>query len=300
VKEKDVLKETVRTMAVDGLAFTYRLVQPSVPRYEPLVVLGGAFQGMYDWPQLEDAVTEVASLVTVDLPGAGDSDWLRPEHTVDILDAALEAVIDDLHVPRINLYGYSYGSVFAFRYAQRHPERCARLLLGGVPARISDAQLARFAAARGLLDAGDLEGFAAGLAAEMFCLDESRHIHRRELALRYFRRSLLRTLRKPMSEDMLNRAFGSRIALTGGLRGVPALVFAGEHDTVSTPDEQRAFASTIEGSRFVSLPDCDHMLLMERADAVTSLIISFLTGTQAPSPGASLHLVPSGAASRHE
>ncbi|WP_433543778.1 alpha/beta fold hydrolase (plasmid) [Streptomyces sp. CA-294286] len=291
-----MLKETVRTLTVDGLEFAYRRVQPSAPQYEPLVVLGGAFQRMYDWPQLEDAVTEVAGLVTVDLPGAGDSDWLRPEHTIDVLDAALAAVIDDLCVPRVNLYGYSYGSVFAFRYAQRHPERCARLLLGGVPARISEAQLARFAQARRLLDAGDKEGFVAGLAAEMFCLDENRHIHRQDLALRYFRRSLLRTLRKPMSEDVLDRAFGSRVALTGGLTGVPTLVFAGEHDSVSTPDEQRAFASTIEGSHFVTLPDCDHMLLMERADAATSLIESFLTETPAHPRAAALHLVPSGSA----
>ncbi|MEV6756708.1 alpha/beta hydrolase [Streptomyces sp. NPDC051214] len=269
--------ESVRTLTVDGLSYTYRSLRPAESRTEPLVALGGAFQGMYDWPQLEDDLTGVADLVTADLPGSGDSDLPRPEHTLEILDAALDAIVDDLRLPRINLYGYSYGAVLAFRYAQRHPERCARLLLGGVPAHLSEAPFTRYRQAGALLRAGDAEGFVTQVTAEMFCLDESRHVHRRELALRYFRRSLLKTCRQPHAPYLLERALGTRTSLMGGLTGVPTLVFAGEHDTLTTPDLQRAFASTIDGSDFVTIADCDHMMLLERPDAVTHLITSFIT-----------------------
>jgi pimeloyl-ACP methyl ester carboxylesterase len=280
--------ECVRTLTVDGLSYTYRSLRLAASRTEPLVALGGAFQGMHDWPQLEDALTGVAGLVTADLPGAGDSDMPRPEHTVDILDAALEAIVDDLRLPRINLYGYSYGAVLAFRYAQRHPERCARLLLGGVPAHLSEAPFTRYKQAGALLSVGDAEGFVTRVTAEMFCLDESRHVHRRELALRYFRRSLLKSAHRPHAPYLLERAIGTRTVLAGGLTGVPTLVFAGEHDTLTTPELQRAFASTIDGSHFVTIPDCDHMMLLERPDAVARLITSFISGhvpqTTASSP----------------
>ncbi|MGW6026959.1 alpha/beta fold hydrolase [Streptomyces sp. NPDC055099] len=272
--------ESVRTLTTDGLAFTYRSLRPAESRTEPLVALGGAFQGMYDWPQLEDALTGVTGLVTADLPGSGNSDLPRPEHTVETLDAALDAIVDDLRLPRINLYGYSYGAVLAFRYAQRHPERCARLLLGGVPAHLSEAPFTRYRQAGALLRAGDTEGFVTRVTAEMFCMDESRHVHRRELALRYFRRSLLKTAQQAHAAYLLERALGTRTALAGGLTGVPTLVFAGEHDTLTTPELQRAFASTIDGSDFVTIADCDHMMLLERPDAVIRLITSFITDSR--------------------
>ncbi|ATL27812.1 Beta-ketoadipate enol-lactone hydrolase [Streptomyces formicae] len=274
--------QCVRTVNVDGVSCSYRLVSPTAARSEPLIALGGAFQGMYDWVQLEDALTDVSCLLTADLPGAGDSDVPRPEHTLTLLDAALDAIVDDLHVPRVNLFGYSHGAVLAFRYAQRRPRRCARLLLGGVPAHLTDTPFARYRKAGELLANGDTEGFVAAVSAEMFCLDDSRRVHRRDLALRSFRRSLLRVARRPHAEYMLARALGTRTALTGGLVGVPTLVFTGEHDTLTPPDLQRAFAETIDGSRFVTMPDCDHMLLMERPDAVAALVRAFITDSRPP------------------
>jgi pimeloyl-ACP methyl ester carboxylesterase len=275
--------EHVRALTVEGLSYSYRLVRPTASQTEPLIALGGALQGMYDWVQFEDALADVCCLITAGLPGSDASDLPRRGYTMEALDTALDAIIDDLHVPRVNLFGYSHGSVLAFRYAQRHPERCARLLLGGVPAHLTDAPFARYRKASELLATGDTEGFVTRVAAEMFCPDDSRHIHRRELALRCFRRYLLRTTQLPHAESLLARSMGTPTPLTGGLAGVPTLVFAGEHDTLTPPDLQRAFAATIHGSHFMTIPNCDHMLLLERPDAVAGLAKAFITDSQPPS-----------------
>lgn len=58
---------------------------------------------------------------------------------------------------------------------------------------------------------------------------------------------------------------------------MPALVFAGEHDTVSSPAQQREFAATIEGSRFLTLTDSDHWVVLERPDDVADLVARFFT-----------------------
>ncbi|MEU8959479.1 alpha/beta hydrolase [Streptomyces sp. NPDC048518] len=282
-------QETVRTLTVEGLSFPYRMLRQGTSRTEPLVALGGVFQGMYDWPQMEDALTGLTSLVTANLPDSGDADPLPAGHGIDTLCAALEAVIDGLQTPRVNLYGYSYGASIAFRYAQRHPERCARLLLGGVPSHITEAQFDRSRASHRLLSAGDVDGFVNTMAAEFFCLDENRYVHRRDLALSYFRRTLLRATDRRDIDDALVRAFGTRTELAGGLTGVPTLVFCGEHDTVTTPEQQRAFATTIEGSRFVTIPDADHMLLMERPETVISLVTSFITDSRLQPAASTTH-----------
>ncbi|MBW1604291.1 alpha/beta hydrolase [Streptomyces sp. JJ66] len=272
-------RERVRRLRVAGLAYAYRVLEQPRPRTEPLIVLGGALQGMYGWTHLEDAIGPVADVVTADLPGMGDSDPLRPEQDSALLCTAVAHIIDDLGVPRVNLFGYSYGSAIAFGYAQRRPERVARLVLGGVPAHITPAQQAHWGRAADQLAAGQAEAFADLAAESMLCADPARPVHRRDLAHRYVRRSLLRTvLRTPHAMAVLDRAMHRRLPLTGGLSGVPTLVFSGEHDTVSSPAHQRAFASTITPSTFRVIPETDHWAVLERPEAVADLTRRFLMG----------------------
>lgn len=229
-------EETVRTLSVYGLRYGYRRLQQPAPRTEPVVILGGALQGMFGWPQMDNHVGAVADVVTADLPGMGGADALPAVPSAGIMRSALTRIIDDLGVEKVNLFGYSYGTSIALQCAQRNPGRVARLILGGVPSHVDDSQRSHWRRVEDRLQAGDLEG-AATLAAEgLMCLDPDRTVHRRELALRYVRRSLLHALcHSPHAADSLCRVLGDPPDFSGGLAGVPTLVFAGEHDTVSSP-----------------------------------------------------------------
>ncbi|MFU9037911.1 MULTISPECIES: alpha/beta fold hydrolase [unclassified Streptomyces] len=59
--------------------------------------------------------------------------------------------------------------------------------------------------------------------------------------------------------------------------GVRTLVFSGEHDTVTSAERQRAFAARIPGSRFLTVPDADHRVVLERAEDVAELVSQFFT-----------------------
>ncbi|WP_406012694.1 alpha/beta hydrolase [Streptomyces sp. NBC_00984] len=270
--------EIIRTLSVDGLRYGYRVLRQPSPHTEPVVILGGALQGMYGWPQMDDHLGPIASVVTADLPGMGDADPLPPGAGDDVLYDAVTGIIDDLDVPRVNLFGFSYGTSIAFGCARRNPGRIARLILGGVPVHITDGQRAQWGRAVSRLDTGDLEGLAGLAAGVLMCQDPERNIHRGELARRYVRRSFLYALtHSPHAAQSLHRALGRRPDFSGGLAGVPALVFAGEHDTVTSPERQRAFAATIEGSRFVTIGESDHWVVLERPDDVADLAARFFT-----------------------
>lgn len=279
--------EIIRTLSVDGLRYGYRVLRQPSPRTEPVIILGGALQGMYGWPQMDDHLGPLASVVTADLPGMGDADLLPPGAGDDVLHAAVTGIIDDLNVERANLFGFSYGTSIAFGCAQQHPGRIARLMLGGVPAHITDEQRDRWGRAVDRLETGDLEGLAGLAAGVLMCQDPEREVHRGELARRYVRRSFLYALTSsPHAALSLHRALGHRPDFSGGLSGVPALVFAGEHDTVTSPERQRAFAATIEGSRFVTIGESDHWVVLERPDDVADLAARFFTDRPLePAPG---------------
>ncbi|MEU1213048.1 alpha/beta fold hydrolase [Streptomyces sp. NPDC005791] len=276
-------EEIIRSLTVDGLRYGYRVLprDPAAggtPVTEPVVIIGGALQGMFGWPQMDDHLSPVADVVTADLPGMGSADPLPPGPGAPVLRAAVTGIIDDLGASRINLFGFSYGAAVAFGCAQHDPGRVARLVLGGVPTHIDDNRRAYWQRATRVLDEGDPEGFAALAADGLMCLDPDRPVHRRELARRYVRRSFQHALaHSEHAVDSLRRALADRPDFSGGLSGVPALVFAGEHDTVTSPELQREFAGTIEGSRFLTLPESDHWVVLERSDEVAALVTRFFT-----------------------
>jgi pimeloyl-ACP methyl ester carboxylesterase len=271
--------EEIRPLTLGGTRFSYRVLRHPGPRTEPVVVLGGGFQGSRGWPHMEDRIVPVADFVTADLPGVGESDSLPPGAGTEFAGAAVDRILDDLAAPRVNLFGYSYGAELAFGCAQRNPHRIARLMLGGVVAHTSATQRESLRIAAGHLERGDTENFAAVAARMQLCLDDDRHIPRRALVYRYVKRSMLHVaVHVPDVLDYLQRSLISSPSFDGGLSGVPALVFTGEHDSITTPDRQRAFAATIRGSRFVAIGDSDHWVVLERAADVADLALRFFTG----------------------
>ncbi|REK91394.1 alpha/beta hydrolase [Streptomyces inhibens] len=271
-------EETIRSLSVSGVSFAYRRLRQPERITEPVMVLGGALQGMFGWPQMEDHVGPVADVVTADLPGMGSADPLPPGPSNDLMCAAIESIIDDLDVPQINLFGFSYGAGLAYGCARRFPERIARLALGGVPAHISAAQLDLWRRAADHLARGNTEDFATLVTEALMCLDARRHVTRRKLAYRYVRRSMMHAARHSRhAVDSLRRAMSDRPDFSGRLADVPTLVFSGEHDTVTSPDRQRDFAATIPDSRFLTIPDADHWVVLERAQDVADLAVRFFT-----------------------
>jgi pimeloyl-ACP methyl ester carboxylesterase len=77
--------------------------------------------------------------------------------------------------------------------------------------------------------------------------------------------------------DSLCRSLAGGPAFDGGLAGVPTVVFTGEHDSITTPELQREFAATIPGSRFLTVKDSDHWVVLERAADVADLATRFFT-----------------------
>ncbi|WP_043268256.1 alpha/beta hydrolase [Streptomyces sp. CT34] len=271
-------EELIRSLSVRGVSYAYRLLRQPNQVTEPALVLGGALQGMYGWPQMEEELGPVTDVITADLPGMGSAGPLPPGPSMDVLCAAILGIVDDLGAARINLFGFSYGAGIAFSSAQRFPDRIARLVLGGVPADVGDTQVRAWQQASERLSRGDTAAFATLAAEGLLCLDEHQHVARRKLAYRYVRRAMLQAaLHSPHAVDSLHRALSDRPDFAGGLSGIPTLVFSGEHDTVTTPERQRAFAATIPGSRFLTIPDTDHWVVLERPQEVAELAARFFT-----------------------
>lgn len=119
-----------RTLAYDGLSFSYQLLRSASPVVEPVLAIGGVLQGMHGWSIMQQHVLPHADLISMDLPGSGAATPLNPRQKMETMCRAVDVILDDLGIERVNFLGYSFGSAVAYRCAQDRPERIARLALG--------------------------------------------------------------------------------------------------------------------------------------------------------------------------
>ncbi|MFH9069048.1 alpha/beta fold hydrolase [Streptomyces alboflavus] len=269
---------TRRTLQYDGLSFSYQLIRARSPSTEPVLAIGGVLQGMHGWSLMQQHVLPYADLVSVDLPGSGEATPLRPRQKMETMCRAVEVILDDLDVARVNFLGYSFGSAVAYRCAQNRPERIARLALGGVPVRISDRLIELWTRGAARMKAGDAEGLVDILMEMFLCPPGRAPVHNRDIVRRLVRRMTLRALTdNPHGFVTMERSVLENLDPVGGLDGVPTLVFCGEHDTISTLTEQRDFASGIEDCRFAAIAEADHWVFLERRAEASDLVMRHFT-----------------------
>ena len=60
----------------------------------------------------------------------------------------------------------------------------------------------------------------------------------------------------------------------------PTLVLAGEFDRMAPARQAARLAEAIKGARFVDLPACGHMMMVERPDATLDALVEFVHLTE--------------------
>ncbi|MFJ2259172.1 alpha/beta fold hydrolase [Streptomyces sp. NPDC087844] len=274
-----------------GLRYTCRVITSDRPQVtEPLLLLGGALQDMYAWPRLERRLSAHMPLVFVDLPGVGTADDLPAEQGFDALAEAALVVADRLGYDRVNLLGASYGAPIAYRAALSRPARVARLVLAGAthrmnPRLVSDCEQvwsARAALADDidgtLSDSGSYE-IAGRAVATLLNTARRDQVSQAATVARLLHRQFARITPAAARRHAVchRRLLAADPLPSERIDAVRALVFTGEHDDVSTPDENRAVAAAIADSTFLLVHDADHMVHLEREAEYADLILRFLT-----------------------
>jgi len=205
-----------------------------------------------------------------DLPGHGLSAGpaLR---SIESMVGWLDALLDALEVPQAVLVGHSMGSLVAWTFASRQPERCRALALLGTsaPMPVADRLLAAAAdqdhaavdmvntwshSARGRLGASDNPGlWMLGTGARLIERSGPDAFH---------------------ADLAACNAFAPE-QLPGSVR-CPTLVIAGSADQMTPQRAGSAVAAAVD-ARLVVLPGCGHSMLAECPnevlDALRSIVV---------------------------
>lgn len=273
----------------EGFRFAHRRIEHPAPEFPPVLFVSGAFQTMDSWARFARAFAPRTTVLLVDPPGTGHADPLPPEAGIDFLAGCLEQVLDENGVAHASVIAASYGTPIAFRLAAMRPQRVRRIVLGGTMKALPAHMRSRIAATIALARRGDRSALARECVDGMLCHDASKPIDRRAPAMRVLRAGILR-----MSDaDLAKYAKNTQrllqhepLELSTVIRGPEALVFTGEHDTFTRPQDCREVAQAFERGWFTTLRRADHLFHLQQWDALIALLLRFASGTLDGAPAA--------------
>lgn len=270
-----------------GLEFCHRVIRHPAPAMAPTLFVSGAFQTMDSWARFARVFGAHATVILVDPPGMGRSEVLPADVGVDVLAGCLHRVIEEHGFERVNVVAASYGTPAAHRLAQLHPGMIGRVALAGtmrvIPLHLRD----RVQGTVGMAERGDRAALADEVVDGMLCRDPLLAVDRRELAARILHANLRRMTDAELRQYAANTSRLLRhdpVELTPRILGPEALVFTGEHDCFTVPDDGREVALGFERAWFTLVERADHLFHIERFDVVAQLLLTFMQGRLDPHP----------------
>ncbi|MEY7972431.1 alpha/beta fold hydrolase [Saccharomonospora xinjiangensis] len=243
----------------------------------PLVLLHAYPLDARMWDPVRAPLAERTRLITPDLRGFGRSPLPGGEAGPSLDDMARDvlALLGRLGLDRVVLGGCSMGGYVTLALLRLAPERVGGIALIGAKASADtdEARSNRFAVAR----RAETEGTAGWLADQMLpvLLGETTRSRRPEVVERV--REIVEQ-QSPSGVASAQRAMAARgdsTALLGSV-DVPAVVIAGEEDTVNPPGVARDLADTMPHAELVALPEAGHLTPLEAPEAVVDALSRLL------------------------
>jgi 3-oxoadipate enol-lactonase len=241
------------------------------PAGAPVLVLSNSLgTDLHMWDPQMSALAQDYRVLRYDTRGHGKSSVLPGQYTVAQLGSDVIALLDSLDIRKAHFCGLSMGGMTGLWLGANHPARLRSLALCNTAAKIgtADSWNERIATVR-------REGMHAVVAAVLERWFTPGFREREPATVAWVAAMLESTPPEGYAancaavRDMDQRDQLSRIAAR-------TLVIVGAHDTSTPPQDGRAVASAIPGSRLVEL-DAAHLSNIERGAEFTAALTAFLS-----------------------
>ena len=254
----------------------------STGRGRPLVMLHG--WGMHSglWSPLLPRLTERYRLHLVDLPGHGYSDALAPPLSLRKIVEAVALAITETSVPDpLMIFGWSLGGQVALEWARLHPERIGALVLMSTtpsfvqradwPHAMTETTLRQFADELRVAHRPTLQRFVT--------LQVQGSEHAREVLASLRSQLFARGEPSPQAMcDSIELLASSDLRPEIGVISQPALVIAGDRDTITPVAASRWLAGALPNASLTVVPGAAHAPFLSHPDAVVAALDAFAEG----------------------
>jgi pimeloyl-ACP methyl ester carboxylesterase len=244
-------------------------VRPTVFESSALsvVFIHGTGGDREDWRAQWEGLSDVATIMALELPGHGSSDP-PGESEVDAYARCVTGFVDELQLRKVVLVGCSLGSAITQWIALSRPEWLTAIGLVGAGARLR-------------VHPDFLEGLgrdsdaALSLLADFALSPKTRGRVREEVTRKY------RAARPELISGDLSACNAFDVMEKLSEIAVPAQIIVGEDDRLTPVKYSRLLHERIAGSRLAIIPDAGHLVMMEQPEEFNRHMKGFLRGLPA-------------------
>ena len=229
------------------------------------------------WDSQRTELAKRARVIVPDLRGCGGSDVTPGPYLMESLAGDLATVLDALGIERAVVVGHSLGGYVAMAFFRMYAERVAAL--GLVASRVEADSAEQIIERRRLAEIVAREGIAPLVDASVESFLGERTLRDRPKIVKIVRNSIARS--SPQAAIAYLEGMSQRVASDDLLEdiAVPATVIAGRDDRRMPHQLLRAAAEAIEGSSYIEIADCGHMVMLEAPSETTAAIAALLDRT---------------------
>jgi 3-oxoadipate enol-lactonase len=252
---------------IDGFRMHY---QVDGPEEAPGLMLSNSLGTSLEmwWPQI-GAWSRTRRVIRCDTRGHGRSETPEPPYTIEAMAEDALALLDVLHIERVDFCGLSMGGMIGMWIAIHRSERLNKLILASTAATIGSPAIwnDRMAA----VSKDGMDAVAVQVRSRWFT-PEFQGGH--EEVVRTAEAMLRQT-------DARGYAYCCEALRDADLRdwlgGISAstLILSGERDPVIPPEDGEALAAGVAGSKHVRLPAA-HLSNLEAAEEFTGAVLEFI------------------------
>jgi pimeloyl-ACP methyl ester carboxylesterase len=218
------------------------------------------------WSEQVPVLSKKYRVITIDLPGHGQSDQPKDgQFSMDLFAKAIEAVRTEASVDRLILAGHSMGGPVVYRYAQLYPEHTRALIL-------VDSPLFKAAEVRTFIDESlphvvgkdGLKGREAMIRG-MFSSATTPELRSRILTM---------MLRAPeTTAEGAMHAMADPVVWDNHVLQIPTLAIFAATYRGNSLDVTKSYLPDLQ---FLNVPGTGHFLMMEKPDEFNQHVIAFV------------------------
>ena len=94
-----------------------------------VILLHGFPENLHIWDEFSKTLSKSFRVITIDLPGLGESECIGYVHTMDLMAQCVHSLMKELNLKRYVVVGHSMGGYVAMAFAELFPENLRGLCL---------------------------------------------------------------------------------------------------------------------------------------------------------------------------
>lgn len=264
------------TLQLNGISLFYE-EKGKLDSEKTILFLNGVMASTSSWANQIPVFEKLGfHLVLHDFRGQLKSD--KPIGPYSFKQHALDAIalMDHLNIKSAHLIGTSYGGEVAMKMAIDHPSRVQSLSLIDSVSEL-DAVLSAFVYGwKEAAQTKDGERFfklmLPSIYSDTFIKNNAEMLEKRSQAMKTMAESYFD------GQIALYDTFLNDVTMTSDLHKIhcPALVIVGENDILKPRKFSQIMVDGIKNAEFLIIPDCGHVTIFEKPDALNSALLGFI------------------------